>query len=253
MRSYLLKINGKVAERPQHMLMRVSVGIHQNDIDAAIETYNLLSEKWFTHASPTLFNAGTCKPQMSSCFLLTMSDDSIDGIYDTLTTCARISKSAGGIGINMHNIRASGSYIAGVRRFNFFQGSSEYLLKVNQSDLRILLSSLLHVHMFEISTCDSSELIILIKGICLNFFACFHFNQTNGVSNGLVPMLRVYNATARYVDQGGNKRPGAFAIYLEPWHADIIDFLDLRKNTGKEEQVKIHIIHSSILFAPSEA
>lgn len=169
MRSYLLKIDGKVAERPQHMLMRVSVGIHQNDIDAAIETYNLLSEKWFTHASPTLFNAGTCKPQMSSCFLLTMSDDSIDGIYDTLTTCARISKSAGGIGINMHNIRASGSYIAGVRRFNFFQGSSEYLLKVNQSDLRILLSSLLHVHMFEISTCDSSELIILIKGICLNF------------------------------------------------------------------------------------
>lgn len=169
MRSYLLKIDGKVAERPQHMLMRVSVGIHQNDIDAAIETYNLLSEKWFTHASPTLFNAGTCKPQMSSCFLLTMSDDSIDGIYDTLTTCARISKSAGGIGINMHNIRASGSYIAGVRRFNFFQGSSEYLLKVNQSDLRILLSSLLHVHMFEISMCDSSELIILIKGICLNF------------------------------------------------------------------------------------
>ncbi|KAL9973373.1 hypothetical protein ACROYT_G019824 [Oculina patagonica] len=172
MRSYLLKIDGKVAERPQHMLMRVSVGIHQNDIDAAIETYNLMSEKWFTHASPTLFNAGTCKPQLSSCFLLTMSDDSIDGIYETLTTCARISKSAGGIGINMHNIRASGSYIAG----------------------------------------------------------------TNGTSNGLVPMLRVYNATARYVDQGGNKRPGAFAIYLEPWHSDIFDFLDLRKNTGKEEQ-----------------
>ncbi|XP_020628934.1 ribonucleoside-diphosphate reductase large subunit-like [Orbicella faveolata] len=172
MRSYLLKINGKVAERPAHMLMRVSVGIHKDDIDAAIETYNLMSEKWFTHASPTLFNSGTCKPQLSSCFLLTMSDDSIDGIYETLMTCARISKSAGGIGINVHNIRAAGSYIAG----------------------------------------------------------------TNGVSNGLVPMLRVYNATARYVDQGGNKRPGAFAIYLEPWHSDIFDFLDLRKNTGKEEQ-----------------
>lgn len=172
MRSYLLKIDGKVAERPAHMLMRVSVGIHKDDIDAAIETYNLMSEKWFTHASPTLFNSGTCKPQLSSCFLLTMSDDSIDGIYETLMTCARISKSAGGIGINVHNIRASGSYIAG----------------------------------------------------------------TNGVSNGLVPMLRVYNATARYVDQGGNKRPGAFAIYLEPWHSDIFDFLDLRKNTGKEEQ-----------------
>lgn len=172
MRSYLLKIDGKVAERPAHMLMRVSVGIHKDDIDAAIETYNLMSEKWFTHASPTLFNSGTCKPQLSSCFLLTMSDDSIDGIYETLMTCARISKSAGGIGINVHNIRASGSYIAG----------------------------------------------------------------TNGVSNGLVPMLRVYNATARYVDQGGNKRPGAFAIYLEPWHSDVFDFLDLRKNTGKEEQ-----------------
>lgn len=172
MRSYLLKINGKVAERPQHMLMRVSVGIHHHDIKAAIETYNLMSEKWFTHASPTLFNSGTCKPQLSSCFLLTMSDDSIDGIYETLTTCAKISKSAGGIGLNVHNIRASGSYIAG----------------------------------------------------------------TNGTSNGLIPMLRVYNATARYVDQGGNKRPGAFAIYLEPWHSDIFDFLDLKKNTGKEEQ-----------------
>lgn len=172
MRSYLLKINGKVAERPQHMLMRVALGIHQTDIEAAIETYKLLSEKWFTHASPTLFNAGTCKPQLSSCFLVTMTDDSIDGIYDTLTLCAKISKAAGGIGINVHNIRASGSYIAG----------------------------------------------------------------TNGVSNGLVPMLRVYNATARYVDQGGNKRPGAFAIYLEPWHSDVYDFLELRKNTGKEEQ-----------------
>lgn len=172
MRSYLLKIDGKVAERPQHMLMRVAIGIHQNDIKAACETYRLMSEKWFTHASPTLFNAGTCKPQMSSCFLLTMSDDSIDGIYETLSTCAKISKAAGGIGLNVHNIRASGSYIAG----------------------------------------------------------------TNGTSNGLVPMLRVFNATARYVDQGGNKRPGAFAIYLEPWHPDIFDFLDLKKNTGKEEQ-----------------
>ncbi|EDO49794.1 predicted protein [Nematostella vectensis] len=172
MRSYLLKINGKVAERPQHMLMRVSVGIHGEDIDAAIETYNLMSEKWFTHASPTLFNAGTNRPQMSSCFLLTMSDDSIEGIYGTLRTCALISKNAGGIGVNVHCIRAAGSYIAG----------------------------------------------------------------TNGHSNGLVPMLRVYDSTARYVDQGGNKRPGAFAIYLEPWHADILEFLDLKKNTGKEEQ-----------------
>ncbi|CAL1526814.1 unnamed protein product [Lymnaea stagnalis] len=171
-RSYLLKINGKVAERPQQMLMRVAVGIHKEDIDAAIETYNLLSERWFTHASPTLFNAGTNKPQLSSCFLLTMDSDSIEGIYDTLKTCALISKSAGGIGLNVHCIRATGSYIAG----------------------------------------------------------------TNGTSNGLIPMLRVYNNTARYVDQGGNKRPGAFAIYLEPWHADIFDFLDLKKNTGKEEQ-----------------
>ncbi|XP_014662625.1 PREDICTED: ribonucleoside-diphosphate reductase large subunit-like [Priapulus caudatus] len=171
-RSYLLKINGKVAERPQQMLMRVSVGIHQRDIDSAIETYNLLSEKWFTHASPTLFNAGTPRPQLSSCFLLTMKDDSIEGIYDTLKECALISKSAGGIGVNIHNIRASGSYIAG----------------------------------------------------------------TNGCSNGLLPMLRVFNNTARYVDQGGNKRPGAFAMYLEPWHADIFEFLDCKKNTGKEEQ-----------------
>ncbi|EDV21437.1 uncharacterized protein TRIADDRAFT_50804 [Trichoplax adhaerens] len=171
-RSYLLKIDKKVAERPQHMLMRVSVGIHGEDIDGAIETYNLMSERWFTHASPTLFNAGTCRPQLSSCFLLTMSDDSIEGIYDTLKQCALISKSAGGIGLSVHCIRSSGSYIAG----------------------------------------------------------------TNGHSNGLVPMLRVYNNTARYVDQGGNKRPGAFAIYLEPWHPDIFDFLDLKKNTGKEEQ-----------------
>ncbi|RVE44913.1 hypothetical protein evm_010460 [Chilo suppressalis] len=170
-RSYLLKINNKVAERPQHMLMRVSIGIHGEDIDAAINTYNLLSEKYFTHASPTLFSAATPRPQLSSCFLVAMKDDSIEGIYDTLKQCALISKSAGGIGVHVHCIRAKGSYIAG----------------------------------------------------------------TNGVSNGLVPMLRVYNNTARYVDQGGNKRPGAFAVYLEPWHADIFEFLDLKKNTGKEE------------------
>ncbi|CAG8563954.1 15147_t:CDS:10 [Acaulospora morrowiae] len=170
-RSYLLRINGKVAERPQHMLMRVSVGIHGEDIDGAIETYNLMSEKYFTHASPTLFNAGTPRPQLSSCFLLTMKEDSIEGIYDTLKTCAMVSKSAGGIGLSIHSIRASGSYITG----------------------------------------------------------------TNGYSNGIVPMLRVYNNTARYVDQGGNKRPGAFAIYLETWHPDIFSFLDLKKNTGIEE------------------
>ena len=171
-RSYLLRIDRKVVERPQQMLMRVSVGIHGEDIDAAIETYDLLSKKLFTHASPTLFNAATPRPQLSSCFLLTMASDSIEGIYDTLKQCALISKSAGGIGLNIHNIRASGSYIAG----------------------------------------------------------------TNGNSNGLMPMLRVFNNTARYVDQGGNKRPGAFAIYLEPWHADVFDFLDLKKNHGKEEQ-----------------
>ncbi|CAG0881694.1 unnamed protein product [Cyprideis torosa] len=170
-RSYLLRKQGKVVERPQHMLMRVAVGIHGEDLDAAIETYDLLSGKWFTHASPTLFNAATCRPQLSSCFLLTMRSDSIEGIYETLMQCALISKSAGGIGLNVHCIRATGSYIGG----------------------------------------------------------------TNGTSNGLVPMLRVYNNTARYVDQGGNKRPGAFAIYLEPWHADVFEFLDLRKNTGKEE------------------
>ncbi|XP_076447117.1 ribonucleoside-diphosphate reductase large subunit-like [Babylonia areolata] len=170
-RSYLLKIEGKVVERPQHMLMRVSVGIHGRDIAAAIETYNLMSGKWFTHASPTLFNAGTCRPQLSSCFLKSMTSDSIEGIFDTLKDCALISKSAGGIGISVHCIRATGSYIAG----------------------------------------------------------------TNGTSNGLIPMLRVFNDTARYVDQGGNKRPGAFAIYLEPWHADIFEFLELKKNTGKEE------------------
>lgn len=170
-RSYLLKINGKIAERPQHMLMRVSVGIHLNDIDAAIETYELMSKKYFTHATPTLFNAGTPKPQMSSCFLLTMKDDSIDGIYDTLKQTAKISQSAGGIGLSIHNVRATGSYIRG----------------------------------------------------------------TNGTSNGIVPMLRVFNDTARYVDQGGGKRKGSFAIYVEPWHADIMEFLDLKKNHGKEE------------------
>ena len=170
-RSYLLKLNGKIAERPQHMLMRVSVGIHLNDLDAAIETYELMSKKYFTHATPTLFNSGTPKPQMSSCFLLAMQDDSIDGIYDTLKQTAKISQSAGGIGLSIHNVRATGSYIAG----------------------------------------------------------------TNGTSNGIVPMLRVYNDTARYVDQGGGKRKGSFAIYVEPWHADIFDFLDLKKNHGKEE------------------
>ena len=171
-RSYLLKINGEVVERPQHMLMRVAIGIHKEDIDAAIETYDLMSERWFTHATPTLFNAGTPKPQMSSCFLLTTKDDSISGIYDTLTQCAKISQSAGGIGLSIHNVRATGSYIRG----------------------------------------------------------------TNGTSNGIVPMLRVFNDTARYVDQGGGKRKGSFAIYLEPWHADVFDFLDLKKNHGKEEQ-----------------
>lgn len=170
-RSYLLKLDGKIVERPQHMLMRVAVGIHQGDIEAAIETYQLMSEKWFTHATPTLFNAGTPKPQLSSCFLLTMKEDSIEGIYDTLKQCAQISQSAGGIGLSIHNIRATGSYIKG----------------------------------------------------------------TNGVSNGIVPMLRNFDMTARYVDQGGGRRKGSFAIYLEPWHADISAFLDLRKNHGKEE------------------
>jgi ribonucleoside-diphosphate reductase subunit M1 len=170
-RSYLLRINGKTAERPQHMLMRVAVGIHGEDIEKALETYNYMSNRYFTHASPTLFNAGTPSPQMSSCFLIDMKEDSIEGIYDTLKTCAMISKTAGGIGLNVHRIRATGSYIGG----------------------------------------------------------------TNGTSNGLIPMLRVYNNTARYGDQGGNKRPGAFAMYLEPWHADVFGFLELRKNHGKEE------------------
>ena len=170
-RSYLMKVDGKVVERPQHLLMRVAVGIHGEDIPAAIETYHLLSEKWFTHATPTLFNAGTPKPQLSSCFLLTMKDDSIDGIYDTLKQTAKISQSAGGIGLSIHNVRAKGSYIKG----------------------------------------------------------------TGGTSNGIVPMLRNFDMTARYVDQGGGKRKGSFAIYLEPWHADVFEFLELKKNHGKEE------------------
>ena len=167
-----MRLNGKIAERPQQMLMRVAIGIHKKDVASAIKTYNLMSEGWFTHATPTLFNAGTPKPQMSSCFLLTMKEDSIEGIYDTLKSCAQISQSAGGIGLALHDIRATGSYIKG----------------------------------------------------------------TNGTSNGIVPMLRVFNDTARYVDQGGGKRKGSFAMYIEPWHADVFDFLDLKKNHGKEEQ-----------------
>ncbi|MFT7482556.1 MAG: ribonucleoside-diphosphate reductase alpha chain, partial [Oceanospirillaceae bacterium] len=170
-KSYLLKLDGRIVERPQHMLMRVAVGIHGEEIEKVIETYDLLSEKWFTHATPTLFNAGTPKPQLSSCFLLTAKEDSIEGIYDTLKQCAQISQSAGGIGLSIHNIRATGTYIKG----------------------------------------------------------------TNGTSNGIVPMLKVFNDTARYVDQGGGKRKGSFAIYIEPWHADVFDFLDLRKNHGAEE------------------
>ncbi|MFM7722844.1 MAG: ribonucleoside-diphosphate reductase subunit alpha [Bacteroidota bacterium] len=170
-KSYLLKTHGKVVERPQHLFMRVAVGIHKADLDEVVKTYNMISEGWFTHATPTLFNAGTPKPQMSSCFLIQMKDDSIPGIYDTLKQTALISQSAGGIGLSIHNVRAKGSYIRG----------------------------------------------------------------TNGTSNGIVPMLRVFNDTARYVDQGGGKRKGSFAIYLEPWHADVYDFLDLRKNHGKEE------------------
>lgn len=171
-RSYLMRLHGKIVERPQQMLMRVAIGIHKDDIQSALKTYNLMSEGWFTHATPTLFNSGTPKPQMSSCFLLTMKEDSISGIYDTLKSCAQISQSAGGIGLSIHDIRATGSYIKG----------------------------------------------------------------TNGASNGIVPMLRVFNDTARYVDQGGGKRKGSFAIYIEPWHADVFDFLDLKKNHGKEEQ-----------------
>ncbi len=170
-RSYLLRLNGAIAERPQHMILRVAIGIHKEDIEAALETYDLMSKRYFTHATPTLFNSGTPKPQMSSCFLLTMKDDSIDGIYDTLKQTAKISQSAGGIGLSIHNVRATGSYIRG----------------------------------------------------------------TNGTSNGIVPMLKVFNDTARYVDQGGGRRKGSFAIYLEPWHGDIFEFLEMKKNTGKEE------------------
>ena len=170
-KSYLLKVDGNTVERPQHLIMRVAVGIHKDDLESVLETYNMISLKWYTHATPTLFNAGTKQPQMSSCFLLTMKDDSIDGIYETLHRCSLISKSAGGIGLSVHNIRASGTYIKG----------------------------------------------------------------TNGTSNGLTPMLKVFNETARYVDQGGGKRKGSFAIYLEPWHADVLDFLQLKKNHGKEE------------------
>ncbi len=170
-RSYLLKLNGEVAERPQHMLMRVAVGIHHGNIEKALQTYDLMSQGYFTHATPTLFNSGTPMPQMSSCFLLTMQDDSLDGIYDTLKQCALISKSAGGIGLSIHHVRSKGSYIKG----------------------------------------------------------------TNGTSNGIVPMLRVFNDTARYVDQGGGKRKGSIAVYLEPWHPDVMAFLDLKKNHGKEE------------------
>ena len=170
-RSYLMRMDGKVVERPQHLLMRAAIGIHGEDVESAIATYNLMSEKYFIHATPTLFNAATPKPQLSSCFLLSMTEDSISGIFETLTRCSKISQSAGGIGLSIHNVRAKGSYIKG----------------------------------------------------------------TGGTSNGIVPMLKVFNDTARYVDQGGGKRKGAFAIYLEPWHADIIDFLDLKKNHGAEE------------------
>ncbi|CCF56434.1 hypothetical protein KAFR_0B01350 [Kazachstania africana CBS 2517] len=170
-RSYLLKINGQVAERPQHLLMRVAIGIHMDDLEAAFETYNLMSEKYFIHATPTLFNAGTPRPQMSSCFLVSMKDDSIDGIFETLKECALISKSAGGIGVHVHDIRGTGSYIQG----------------------------------------------------------------TNGTSKGLMPVVGVYNTTARYVDQGGNRRPGAIAFFLEPWHPDVFDFIEMRKNHGDEK------------------
>ena len=167
-----MKINGEIVERPQHMWMRVSLGIHGDDLESAKQTYDLMSNKYFTHATPTLFNSGTPRPQMSSCYLLAMEKDSIEGIYNTLKDCALISKWAGGIGLHMSNVRASGSHIRG----------------------------------------------------------------TNGTSNGIVPMLRVFNDTARYVDQGGGKRSGSFAIYIEPWHGDIESFLDMKKNHGDEEQ-----------------
>lgn len=170
-RAYLLKVNGKIVERPQHMLMRVSVGFHREDLESAFTTYDLMSQMWFTHATPTLFNSGCPQPQMSSCFLLSMKDDSIEGIFETLKQTAIISKGAGGIGLAVHDVRANGSYIKG----------------------------------------------------------------SNGISGGLVPLLRVFNDAARFVDQGGGKRKGSFAIYLEPWHPDIYDFLQLRKNHGKEE------------------
>ena len=179
-KSYLLKLNGEVKERPQQMWLRVAVGIHGEDIDAAIETYNLMSQKYFTHATPTLFNAGTNRPQLSSCFLLTMKNDSIKGIYDTLSQCANISQYAGGIGLSIHNVRAKGSFIKG----------------------------------------------------------------TNGTSNGIVPMLQVFNYTARYVDQGGGKRKGSFAMYIEPWHADIEDFLELRKQTGNENTKAVDLFYA---------
>ena len=171
-RAYLMKINGKILERPQHMWMRVAIGIHGNNMEKVKKTYDLMSTKYFTHATPTLFNAGTPRPQCSSCYLLAMEDDSIGGIYKSLSDCAEISKWAGGIGLHIHNIRGRGSHIRG----------------------------------------------------------------TNGTSNGIVPMLKVFNGTARYVDQGGGRRNGSFAIYLEPWHADIESFLDLKKNHGDEEQ-----------------
>jgi ribonucleoside-diphosphate reductase subunit M1 len=170
-RSYLLRMNGDIVERPQYMIMRVALGIHGDDLSSAFKTYDLMSSKYFTHATPTLFNAGTPRPQLSSCYLVQMKEDSIEGIYDTLMTCARISKSAGGVGVSFQKIRGSGSYIAG----------------------------------------------------------------TNGTSNGIVPMLRVFNDTARFVTQGGGKRNGNFAMYLEPWHIDVFDFLDMRKNNGAEE------------------
>jgi ribonucleoside-diphosphate reductase alpha chain len=170
-RAYLMRIGKQIIERPQHMWLRVALGIHGKDFVRVQETYDMLSNKYFVHATPTLFNAGTPRPQLSSCYLLGMEYDSIDGIYNTLKDCAKISKWAGGIGLHIHNIRATGSHIKG----------------------------------------------------------------TNGTSNGIVPMLRVFNMTARYVDQGGGKRNGSFAIYLEPWHADIEDFLDLKKNHGDEE------------------
>jgi len=170
-RAYLMKINKVTVERPQHMWLRVAIGIHGDNLDDIRETYELMSQKYFTHATPTLFNAGTPRQQLSSCFLLGMESDSVDGIYNTLKECALISKWAGGIGLHVHNIRASGSHIRG----------------------------------------------------------------TNGQSNGLVPMLRVFNNTAKYIDQGGGRRNGSFAIYLEPWHADIEMFLQMRKNHGDEE------------------